>query len=73
MIMKTNFNFPKMRCKKMYWMTENTIWSWWLPFVDAHSQLQPKHRVSIGSLYEFRKSNLMLGKFEEDSEPNGPN
>jgi len=54
-------------------MSENTIWSWWLPFVDAHSQLQPKHQVATGGLYGLRKSNLTLGKFEEDSEPNGPN
>ena len=72
--MNTNFNYAKMRCKKLHWMTENTVWSWWLPFVDAHSQLQPKHQVATGGLYGLkRKSNLMLGKFEEDSEPNGPN
>jgi hypothetical protein len=71
--MNTNFNYAKMRCKKLYWMTENTIWSWWLPFVDAHSLLQPKHQVATGGLYGLRKSNLTFGKFEEDSEPNGPN
>ena len=36
--------------------------------MDAHSQLQPKHQVATGGLYGLRKSNLMLGKFEEDSE-----
>ena len=72
--MNTNFNFSKMRCKKLHWMTESTIWSWWLPFVDAHRQLQPKHQVMAGGLYGLnQKSNLTLGKFEEDSEPNGPN
>jgi len=54
-------------------MTESKIWSWFLPFVDAHSQLQPKHKVATGGLCSLRKSNLTLGKFEEDSEPNGPN
>ena len=53
-------------------MTETTVWSWWLIFVDAHSELQPKHKVAAGDCIA-EKSNLMGGKFEEDSEPNGPN
>ena len=68
----TNFNFAKMRCKKLHWMTETKVWSWWLTFVDAHSQLQPKHQVAAGNCVA-EKSNLMGGKYEEDSEPNGPN
>jgi len=53
-------------------MTETEIWSWWLPFVDAHSQLQPKHKVATGNCISV-KTNIMGGKYEEDSEPNGPN
>ena len=71
--MNTNFNYAKMRCKKLHWMTENTIWSWWLPFVDAHSQLQPKHQVATGGSDVIREKHLAFGKFAEDSEPNGPN
>ena len=71
--MNTNFNFSKMRCKKLYWMTEVTIWKWFTPLIDAFNRLLPKHAVATGALYSLRKSNLMLGKFEEDSEPNGPN
>jgi hypothetical protein len=71
--MKTNFNFSKMRCKKRYWMTEISIWKWFMPLIDAFNRLLPKHAVATGALYNLRKSNLMLGKFEEDSEPNGPN
>tara|TARA_B100000795_G_scaffold153554_1_gene115110 strand:+ start:1937 stop:2149 length:213 start_codon:yes stop_codon:yes gene_type:complete len=70
--MIANFNYNKMRCKKLHWMTETTVWSWWLIFVDAHSELQPKHKVAAGDCIA-EKSNLMGGKFEEDSEPNGPN
>ena len=71
--MNTNFNYAKMRCKKLHWMTENTIWSWWLPFVDAHSQLQPKHQVATSGSDVIREKHLAFGKFAEDSEPNGPN
>ena len=71
--MKTNFNFSKMRCKKLHWMTEVSIWKWFMPLIDAFNRLLPKHAVATGALYNLRKSNLMLGKFEEDSEPNGPN
>ena len=71
--MNTNFNFSKMRCKKLYWMTEVSIWKWFMPMIDAFKRLLPKHAVATGALYSLRKSNLMLGKFEEDSEPNGPN
>ena len=44
-----------------------------MPLIDAFNRLLPKHAVATGALYNLRKSNLMLGKFEEDSEPNGPN
>ena len=44
-----------------------------MPLIDAFNRLLPKHAVATGALYGLRKSNLMLGKFEEDSEPNGPN
>ena len=44
-----------------------------MPLIDAFNRLLPKHAVATGALYSLRKSNLMLGKFEEDSEPNGPN
>ena len=71
--MNTNFNFSKMRCKKLHWMTEASIWKWFMPLIDAFNRLLPKHAVATGALYSLRKSNLMLGKFEEDSEPNGPN
>ncbi len=70
--MNTNFNYSKMRCKKMHWMTENTIWQWWCTFTDCNSQLRPKHAVASGDC-TTQKQNLMGGKYEEDSEPNGPN
>ena len=57
----------------MYWMTEVSIWKWFMPLIDAFNLLLPKHAVATGALYGLRKSNLTLGKFEEDSEPNGPN
>ena len=69
--MLTKFNFNRMRCKKLHWMTES-VWSWWMTFVDAHNQLQPKHQVAAGNCVAG-KMNLMGGKYEEDSEPNGPN
>jgi hypothetical protein len=71
--MNTNFNYAKMRCKKLYWMTEINIWKWFMPMIDAFNRLLPKHAVATGGLYGLRKNNLTLGKFEEDSEPNGPN
>ena len=71
--MNNSFNFSKMRCKKLHWMTEINIWKWFMPLIDAFNRLLPKHAVATGALCNLRKSNLMLGKFEEDSEPNGPN
>ena len=72
--MNNNFNFSKMRCKKLHWMTEINIWKWFMPLIDAFNRLLPKHAVATNALYVLkRKSNLTLGKFEEDSEPNGPN
>lgn len=60
-----------MRCKKMHWMTENTIWEWYTPFVDAFKQLQPKHAVASGDCI-VQKQNLMGAKYSEDQEPQGP-
>ena len=55
-------------------MTEINIWKWFMPLIDAFNRLLPKHAVATDALYGLkRKSNLTLGKFEEDSEPNGPN
>ena len=69
--MKTTFNFSKMRCKKLHWMTEVHIWKWFMPLIDAFEHLQPKHVVASGDC-GGQKQNLMGGKFEEDSEPQGP-
>ena len=69
--MKTNFNFSKMRCKKLHWMSEVSIWKWFMPLIDAFEHLQPKHAVALGNC-NVQKQNLMGGKFAEDSEPQGP-
>ena len=68
--MKTNFNYAKMRCKKLHWMTEITVWSWWMTFVDAHSQLQPKHNVATGDVYTLPWA-VNFG-FGLSIEPQGP-
>jgi len=67
-----NFNFNKMRCKKLAYMREPGIWRFYIVFTDHMGQLLPKHAVSSGDCL-VQKQNLMGGKFEEDSEPNGPN
>jgi len=54
-------------------MTEIAIWKWYMPLTDAFNRLLPKHAVATGGLYGLRKNNLTFGKFEKDSEPNGPN
>lgn len=69
-IMRTNFNFAKMRCKKLHWMTES-VWRWYTPLIDAFRHLLPKHAVSTGDC-GGQKQNLMGGKFTEDAEPQGP-
>jgi len=67
--MDTNFIYSKMRCKKMHWMTENTIWEWWCTFTDCYSQLMPKYAVGIthGAL---SCNTLFIGS---NDEANGPN
>lgn len=52
-------------------MTEVHIWKWFMPLIDAFNHLQPKHVVASGDC-GGQKQNLMGGKFEEDSEPQGP-
>ena len=69
-IMTTNFNFAKMRCRKLAWMTES-VWGWYTPFIDAFNHLLPKHAVSTGDCIAC-KHNVMGGKFKEDQEPQGP-
>jgi len=68
--MKTNFNFSKMRCKKLYWMTEVRIWKWFTPLIDAFNHLQPKHVVASGDLYALQ-TQLNYG-FGKSIEPHGP-
>jgi len=51
-IMTTNFNFAKMRCRKLAWMLED--WPSWLFLVDAFSNLNP--RVAIGAPFFIRCS-----------------
>jgi len=52
-------------------MREPGIWRFFIVFTDHMSQLLPKHAVSSGDCI-VQKQNLMGGKFEEDSEPQGP-
>ena len=66
-----NFNFNKMRCKKLAYMLEDGIWRWFIPFTDHMNQLLPKHAVASGNC-KTQKQNLMGGKFAEDQEPQGP-
>ena len=66
-----NFNFSKMRCKKLAYMLEDGIWNWFIIFTDHMSKLLPKHAVASGNCRN-QKTNLMGGKFTEDSEPQGP-
>jgi len=70
-IMTTNFNFAKMRCKKLAYMLEDDVWKWFITFIDHMSKLLPKHSVSSGDCI-VQKQNLMGGKFAEDSEQQGP-
>jgi len=67
--MNTNFNYAKMRCKKLGWMLKG--WPNWLYLVDAFSALLPKHAIDSGNC-KTQKQNLMGGKFAEDQEPQGP-
>jgi len=64
-----NFNFSKMRCRKLAWMREE--WPEWLFLVDAFSALLPKHAVASGDSIA-RKHNLMGAKYSEDQESQGP-
>lgn len=45
-----NYNFSKMRCRKLAWMIEDHVWKWHLVFTDHMSNLIPKHDVATGGL-----------------------
>ena len=66
-----NFNFSKMRCRKLAYMLEDGVWMWFIPFTDHMSQPLPKHAVDSGKCMTI-KPNMMGGKFAVDSEPQGP-
>ena len=53
-------------------MREPGIWRFYIVFTDHMGQLLPKHAVASGDCL-VQKQKLMVCKFEEDSEPNGPN
>ena len=68
--METIFNFSKMRCKKLHWMTEVHIWKWFIPHIDAFKHLQPIHCVQTGDLYALLwRVNFGFGV---SIEPQGP-
>jgi len=67
--MLTNFNYPKMRCKKMHWMTENTIWQWWCTFTDCNSQLLPRYAVGKP---EFKFMQTNFGNNQNEQCQQGP-
>jgi len=50
-----NFNFSKMRCKKLAWMLED--WPNWLFLVDAYSHLIPRVAVSSPE-FAFMQTNF---------------
>ena len=52
-------------------MLEDGIWKWFIIFTDHMSKLLPKHAVASGNC-SGQKTNLMGGKFTEDSEQQGP-
>ena len=66
--MNTFFNYSKMRCKKMHWMTEITIWEWHCTFTDCNSQLMPKYAVG-GPVFELMKTNFGNNKNEQNCSP----
>lgn len=49
----TNFNFDKIRCKKLHWMKE-IIWKWHILFTDHMSELIP--RVAVDDPFFVRCS-----------------
>ena len=48
-----NFNYNKIQCKKMHWMTES-VWSWYIIYTDHMSVLTP--RVAVDAPYFIRCS-----------------
>ena len=68
--MNTNFNYSKMRCKKLAYMLEDGIWSWFIPFTDHMNQLLPKHAVGMTHSGALSCNRLFIGS---NDEPNGPN
>ena len=64
-----NFNFAKMRCVKRAYMNES-VWTWFITFVDYMSRLLPKHSVATGDLCALQ-AHVNFG-FGVSIEPQGP-
>ena len=52
-----NFNFSKMRCKKLAWMLED--WPNWLFLVDAFNVLTPRNTVGAPFFIRCSKCNAL--------------
>jgi len=69
-----NYNFSKMRCRKLAWMIEDHVWKWHLVFTDHMNNLIPKHAVAkrrcltLHSLLNFGSGIINMARL-----PNGPN
>jgi len=53
--MRTNFNFAKMRCRKLAWMLEE--WPNWLFLVDAFAVLMPSVAIDAPFFIRCSKTN----------------
>jgi len=67
-----DFNFSKMRCKKLAYMLEDGIWNWFITFTDHMGQLLPKHAVALGRPLTM-KTQMNYGAASQSQIPNGPN
>ena len=65
-----DFNFSKMRCKKLAYMLEDGIWNWFITFTDHMGQLLPKHAVALGRPLTM-ETQMNYGAASQI--PNGPN